>query len=141
MRPLKDDKEKYTKMMETVNTVLKAEEKQLIGKPLRKRSMQIWISAADTLLATIAMRLPLPRAAQKYPVENLIGDMRCDTRYEIRLGRDDTSPPPSREEGREHSPYSVQFQHLTCLPPLPRLLRKIPQLRAQCLPRQWIHDV
>ena len=68
-------KEKYTKMMETPNTVLKGEEKQLISKHLRKRSTQIWISAVDTLLAMIVMRLPLPRAAQMYRVENLIRDM------------------------------------------------------------------
>merc|ERR1719159_2186849 len=33
--------------------------------------MQIWINAADTLLAMIVSKLPSPRAAQKYRVENL----------------------------------------------------------------------
>ena len=36
--------------------------------------MQNWISAADALLALIVMRLPMPRPAQKYRVENLIRD-------------------------------------------------------------------
>ena len=60
-------KRKYTKMLETLNSLLKGEEQQLTGKPLR-------IRVADTPLAMIAMRLPLPRVAQKYPVENLILD-------------------------------------------------------------------
>ena len=32
-----------------------------------------------------------------------------DTRVEVCLGRDDNSPPPCLEEGREHSPNSVQL--------------------------------
>jgi elongation factor 2 len=36
-----------------------------------KRAMQIWINAADTLLSMIVMKLPSPRQAQKYRVENL----------------------------------------------------------------------
>merc|ERR1719241_22806 len=36
-----------------------------------KRTMQIWINAAETLLQTIVMRLPSPKVAQKYRVENL----------------------------------------------------------------------
>merc|ERR1719191_1188886 len=40
-------------------------------KPLKKRTMQIWINAADTLLSMIVTKLPSPRAAQKYRVENL----------------------------------------------------------------------
>merc|ERR1719436_1462493 len=36
-----------------------------------KRTMQIWINAADTLLAMIVTKLPSPRVAQKYRVENL----------------------------------------------------------------------
>merc|ERR1711937_710175 len=45
--------------------------KSLTGKPLMKRAMQIWINAADTLLSMIVMRLPSPKVAQKYRVENL----------------------------------------------------------------------
>merc|ERR1719198_562612 len=58
-------------MMTTLGIVLKGDEKQLLGKPLMKRSMQIWINAADTLLSMIVMKLPSPRQAQKYRVENL----------------------------------------------------------------------
>jgi len=68
---MNDDKEKYEKMMGTLGIVLKGDEKSLTGKPLMKRTMQIWINAADTLLAMIVTKLPSPRAAQKYRVENL----------------------------------------------------------------------
>ena len=36
-----------------------------------KRTMQIWINAADTLLLMVACKLPSPRVAQKYRVESL----------------------------------------------------------------------
>ena len=68
---MNDDKEKYEKMMGTLGIALKGDEKSLTGKPLMKRTMQIWINAADTLLAMIVTKLPSPRAAQKYRVENL----------------------------------------------------------------------
>jgi elongation factor 2 len=68
---MNDDKDKYTKMMETLGVVLKGDDRQLVGKPLMKRTMQIWINAADTLLSMIVMKLPSPREAQKYRVENL----------------------------------------------------------------------
>merc|ERR1719310_200303 len=58
-------------MMTTLGVVLKGDDKQLTGKPLMKRTMQIWINAAETLLQTIVMRLPSPMKAQKYRVENL----------------------------------------------------------------------
>jgi len=68
---INDDKDKYTKMMTTLGIVLKGDEKSLTGKPLMKRAMQLWINAADTLLSMIVTKLPSPRAAQKYRVENL----------------------------------------------------------------------
>merc|ERR1712166_431591 len=68
---MNDDKTKYEKMMQTLGIVMKGDEKLLTSKPLMKRAMQIWINAADTLLSTIVMRLPSPRVAQKYRVENL----------------------------------------------------------------------
>ncbi|CAE8743338.1 unnamed protein product [Polarella glacialis] len=68
---MNDDKDKYEKMMLTLGIVLKGDEKALLGKPLMKRTMQIWINAADTLLAMIVTQLPSPRVAQKYRVENL----------------------------------------------------------------------
>merc|ERR1719182_1374625 len=68
---MEDKKEKYEKMMGTLGIVLKGDDKQLIGKPLMKRTMQIWINAAETLLSMIVTKLPSPRVAQKYRVENL----------------------------------------------------------------------
>merc|ERR1712061_114218 len=68
---MNDDKAKYEKMMTTLGIVLKGDEKNLLGKPLMKRTMQVWINAADTLLAMIVTKLPSPRQAQKYRVENL----------------------------------------------------------------------
>merc|ERR1712232_1378692 len=64
-------KKKYEKMMGTLGIVLKGDDKNLIGKPLMKRTMQIWINAADTLLSMIVTKLPSPQVAQKYRVENL----------------------------------------------------------------------
>merc|ERR1719248_14958 len=57
--------------MTMLGVTLKGDEKQLTGKPLMKRAMQIWINAAETLLAMIVTKLPSPRVAQKYRVENL----------------------------------------------------------------------
>merc|ERR1719209_925135 len=72
MRAIMDDqKEKYEKMMGTLGIVLKGDDKNLTGKPLMKRTMQIWINAADTLLSMIVTKLPSPKVAQKYRVENL----------------------------------------------------------------------
>merc|ERR1712226_415893 len=68
---MQDKKEKYEKMMTTLGVVLKGDEKHLLGKPLMKRTMQVWINAADTLLSMIVTKLPSPRVAQKYRVENL----------------------------------------------------------------------
>merc|ERR1712137_31547 len=80
MRAIMDDqKEKYEKMMTTLGIVLKGDEKQLLGKPLMKRTMQIWINAADTLLSMIVTRLPSPRMGQKYRVENLYEGPMDDT--------------------------------------------------------------
>jgi len=76
---MNDDKPKYEKMMGTLGIVLKGDEKALLGKPLMKRTMQIWINAADTLLAMIVTKLPSPRVAQKYRVENLYEGPMDDT--------------------------------------------------------------
>merc|ERR1711881_490023 len=68
---MNENKAKYEKMMTTLGIVLKGDDKSLVGKPLMKRTMQIWINAADTLLSMIVTKLPSPRVAQKYRVENL----------------------------------------------------------------------
>merc|ERR1712166_1704617 len=63
--------EKYEKMMTTLGIVLKGDDRALTSKPLMKRTMQIWINAAETLLSMIVTKLPSPVEAQKYRVENL----------------------------------------------------------------------
>jgi len=65
------DTEKYEKMMETLGIVLKGEDRHLTGRPLMKRAMQLWISAADALLGMIVTKLPSPKVAQRYRVDNL----------------------------------------------------------------------
>jgi len=82
---MNDEKDKYEKMMTTLGITIKGDDKNLTGKPLMKRTMQIWINAADTLLSMIVMRLPSPRVAQKYRVENLYeGPMDDDAAKAIR---------------------------------------------------------
>jgi len=76
---MNEDKAKYEKMMTMLGVVLKGDEKALVGKPLMKRTMQIWINAADTLLSMIVTKLPSPRVAQKYRVENLYEGPMDDT--------------------------------------------------------------
>ncbi|EER03616.1 elongation factor 2, putative [Perkinsus marinus ATCC 50983] len=68
---MNEDKEKYEKMLKSLNIVLKGDDKLLTGKPLMKKVMQTWLPAADTLLAMIVDHLPSPVFAQKYRVENL----------------------------------------------------------------------
>merc|ERR1711920_61452 len=68
---MQDKKEKYEKMMTTLQITLKGDDKNLTGKALMKRTMQLWINAADTLLQMLVTKLPSPRVAQKYRVENL----------------------------------------------------------------------
>merc|ERR1712072_1091241 len=68
---MNDDKEKYEKMMGSLGIVLKGDDKSSTWEPLMKRTMQVWINAAETLLSMIVTKLPSPRVAQKYRVENL----------------------------------------------------------------------
>merc|ERR1719316_1923155 len=76
---MNDDKAKYEKMMTTLGITLKGDDRSLTGKPLMKRTMQIWINAADTLLAMIVSKLPSPVVAQKYRTENLYEGPMDDT--------------------------------------------------------------
>merc|ERR1712187_800517 len=39
--------------------------------PLMKKTMQVWMNSADTLLQMLVTKLPSPRVAQKYRVDNL----------------------------------------------------------------------
>eukprot|EP01066_Platyproteum_vivax_P010683 Platyproteum_vivax@DN4811_c0_g1_i2.p1 len=68
---MNDDKPKYTKMLESLGIVLKSDDRQLLGKPLLKRVMQIWLGAGDILLEMICTHLPSPKVAQRYRVANL----------------------------------------------------------------------
>merc|ERR1719324_833978 len=65
--------------MTTLGITLKGDDRSLTGKPLMKRTMQIWINAADTLLSMIVSKLPSPVTAQKYRVENLYEGPMDDT--------------------------------------------------------------
>lgn len=62
---------KLDKMLQTLGVELKGEDKDLIGKPLLKRIMQLWLPAGDTLLEMIVTHLPSPVVAQKYRVQTL----------------------------------------------------------------------
>merc|ERR1711981_693019 len=82
---MNDDKAKYEKMMTTLGITLKGDDRSLTGKPLMKRTMQIWINGADALLSMIVSKLPSPVTAQKYRVENLYeGPMDDDAANAIR---------------------------------------------------------
>jgi len=56
--------QKYNKMMKAVGVTLKGDDKELTGKPLLKRTMQLWLPASDAVLEMIVVHLPSPRAAQ-----------------------------------------------------------------------------
>lgn len=64
-------KEEYTKLLETLQITLKGDDKDLVGKALLKRVMQLWLNAGDCLLQMIVTHLPSPVKAQKYRVEKL----------------------------------------------------------------------
>lgn len=59
------------KMLKKIEIELKGPEKEMKGKELLKRVFQKWINAADALIEMIILRLPSPRAAQKYRVDYL----------------------------------------------------------------------
>lgn len=63
--------QKIEKMMKAVGVSLKAEDRELEGKPLLKRVMQKWLPVADAILEMIVVHLPSPVVAQKYRVDNL----------------------------------------------------------------------
>jgi len=54
-----------------VKDVLKAEEKELEGKPLMKCVMRNWLPAGDAMFQMIVIHLPSPVTAQKYRAELL----------------------------------------------------------------------
>eukprot|EP01069_Polyplicarium_translucidae_P005105 Polyplicarium_translucidae@DN2722_c0_g1_i1.p1 len=68
---MNEQKEKSAKMLTTLGITLSIDDRDLVGKPLLKRVMQLWINAGDTLLQMIVTHLPSPVVAQRYRVENL----------------------------------------------------------------------
>jgi len=108
---MNDDKAKYEKMMTSLNIVLKGDDKNLTGKPLMKRTMQIWINAADTLLSMIVSKLPSPVVAQKYRTENLYEGPMDDTAATAMKKCDPKGPlmmyvskmVPTSDKGRFHA--------------------------------------
>jgi len=108
---MNDDKPKYEKMMTTLGVVLKGDDKALTGKPLMKRTMQIWINAADTLLAMIVSKLPSPAKAQKYRTETLYEGPMDDTAAKAMMACEASGPlmmyvskmVPTSDKGRFHA--------------------------------------
>lgn len=63
--------ERVWKMCTALNINVKESEKEKSGKELLKLIFQRWLNAGDALLEMIVMRLPSPKTAQKYRVQNL----------------------------------------------------------------------
>jgi elongation factor 2 len=68
---MKDQKERVWKMCTALNITIKEAEKEKSGKELLKLIFQRWLNAGDALLEMIVMRLPSPKIAQHYRVNNL----------------------------------------------------------------------
>jgi elongation factor 2 len=68
---MKDEVEKYNKMLKSLGIVLKGEEKDLKNKNLLKAVMRKFLPASDALLEMLVVHLPSPVKAQRYRVENL----------------------------------------------------------------------
>jgi elongation factor 2 len=65
------DKEKYTKMVTSLQIALSPEDSENEGKALLKIVMRKFLPAAEAILEMIVIHLPSPLQAQKYRVENL----------------------------------------------------------------------
>ena len=77
----------YRKMFQDVNMLESprpdaGEDKNLTGKALMKHVMQSWINAGDALVSMVVTKLPAPKLAQRYRVENLY-DGPMDTQFEL----------------------------------------------------------
>src|SRR3989338_2584465 len=68
---MNNQKPKYTKMLNTLNVKLSADEKDQTGKALLKTVMRKFLPAAEALLEMLVLQLPSPVTAQKYRVQNL----------------------------------------------------------------------
>jgi len=68
---MKDETEKYEKMLKSLSINLKSDEKDLRNKALLKCVMRKFLPASDALLEMLVLHLPSPAKAQRYRVENL----------------------------------------------------------------------
>jgi len=68
---MKDETEKYNKMLKSLGIILKGEERDLRNKNLLKAVMRKFLPASDALLEMLVVHLPSPVKAQRYRVENL----------------------------------------------------------------------
>jgi elongation factor 2 len=68
---MKDETEKFEKMLKALSINLKSDEKDLRNKALLKCVMRKFLPAADALLEMLVVHLPSPVKAQRYRVENL----------------------------------------------------------------------
>jgi elongation factor 2 len=107
---MNDNKEKLFAMLEKVNCLhkLKADDKELVAKPLMKRVMQTWLPADRALLEMIIYHLPSPAVAQKYRVDTLY-EGPLDDQYATAIRNCDPNGPlmmyvskmiPSPDKGR-----------------------------------------
>lgn len=60
---IEGNKEKYEKLLVSLELTLTSEEKNLEGKKLLKAIMSKWINAADVILEMCTIHLPSPRKA------------------------------------------------------------------------------
>ena len=58
---IEGDKEKYLKMLTSLEINLTSDEKEYTGKLLLKTVMAKWVNAADTILEMMVVHLPSPR--------------------------------------------------------------------------------
>lgn len=68
---MKDEVEKYNKMLKSLGILLKGDEKDLKNKNLLKVVMRKFLPASEALLEMLVVHLPSPVKAQKYRVMNL----------------------------------------------------------------------
>eukprot|EP01006_Ploeotia_vitrea_P035292 TRINITY_DN65850_c7_g8_i1.p2 TRINITY_DN65850_c7_g8~~TRINITY_DN65850_c7_g8_i1.p2 ORF type:complete len:855 (-),score=488.92 TRINITY_DN65850_c7_g8_i1:1224-3788(-) len=105
---MEDKKDIYTSMLKKLNVKIPKDAVDMVGKPLLKRVMQVWLPAAESLLLMIVNHLPSPTVAQKYRVENLYGGPMDDDAAEAIRKCDPNGPlmmyvskmVPTSEKGR-----------------------------------------
>lgn len=69
----------WEQMAEKLGITLKPEDKKLVGKPLLKRVMTLWMNCADAVSEMIATHTPDPKTAQKVRIEHIYkGEMDKD---------------------------------------------------------------